>query len=797
MTLARRAAQSYYSLRRDQCGNARHPRPPRLNGMGRACISDGAVIQRRFSCLALVLSALASSACGTDPEPPERPTHDDLYAFAGGCFALDATEPGESFPRFLRATLDGSGYTFSSDYPGSQPARFYLEPADLGTYLLYDEGRRYVVSEGGSLERHEKLQSDISLIDDTYVSGAEWEVMPSVNDAERLQLRHRKTGHYLTADGTLTEDENAAAVIALHPREGCAAFPELSLDATGSVTRTTFDDGDLYGIVDAHSHMLTNFGFGGGGIFHGAPFHRLGVEHALGDCTQFHGYEGRKDMLGFAFDQGNMGNFDTETFLPALLFGVLPEFNHEPAGYPKFTDWPSAPFSSTHQTQYYKWLERAWMGGLRLVVQHATGNSAMCDLIAGQEIQPVRYSCNDMVSVDRQLAEAYNLERYIDAHAGGPGRGWFRIVKTPAEARAVIEEGKLAVVLGIEISNVFDCFLVPQEGFPTCDDAFIRAQLDRYYDLGVRVMFPVHKYDNAFSPGDGHRAISEIGNFANSGHWSSYGLDCPGVPVVFDRGNVNFGGLNMPREEYVSTPPNDMSGFSEEPLETILPFADKLQEPALEGDYCQTFGLTDQGRTLLTEMMARGMIIDIDHLPQWSYFETFEILEAADYPASATHGSEYEGRIYEIGGISKFNFGRCEDPARPGAMADSLNARVERIEAAGGYPAAGFGFDLNGLAGGPGPRFGDRSECEAEQTNPITYPFDSYGGDVTFQEPKIAERTLDFNTEGMATIALMPELIEDARRTGVTDEELEPLFRSAEGWLRMWERAESRSKALR
>ena len=55
------------------------------------------------------------------------------------------------------------------------------------------------------------------------------------------------------------------------------------------------------GIVDAHAHMFTNYGFGGGGIFHGSPFHRLGVEHALGSCAPFHGDEGRRDLVGFAF----------------------------------------------------------------------------------------------------------------------------------------------------------------------------------------------------------------------------------------------------------------------------------------------------------------------------------------------------------------------------------------------------------------------------------------------------------------------------------------------------------------
>jgi hypothetical protein len=42
-------------------------------------------------------------------------------------------------------------------------------------------------------------------------------------------------------------------------------------------------------------------------------------------------------------------------------------------------------------------------------------------------------------------------------------------------------------------------------------------------------------------------------------------------------------------------------------------------------------------------------------------------------------------------------------------------------------------------------------------------------------------------------IGLLPELIEDARRDAASDADLEPLFRSAEGYLRMWEKAEARS----
>ncbi len=129
-------------------------------------------------------------------------------------------------------------------------------------------------------------------------------------------------------------------------------------------------------------------------------------------------------------------------------------------------------------------------------------------------------------------------------------------------------------------------------------------------------------------------------------------------------------------------------------------------------------------------------------------------------------------------------------------MGARLRNRIQLIVDNGGYPAEGFGFDLNGFAGAAGPRFGDNSVCSEPQSNPITYPFDSYAGDVTFTHPQLGVREFDFNTEGMAHIGLLPELIEDARRDGVTDDELEPLFRSAEAYIRMWERAEERSAAL-
>lgn len=63
--------------------------------------------------------------------------------------------------------------------------------------------------------------------------------------------------------------------------------------------------------------------------------------------------------------------------------------------------------------------------------------------------------------------------------------------------------------------------------------------------------------------------------------------------------------------------------------------------------------------------------------------------------------------------------------------------------------------------------------------------------------PHIGARALDFNEEGLAHVGLLPELIEDMRQGGLNDEGLEPLFRSAEGYVRTWERAERRARELR
>lgn len=718
---------------------------------------------------------------------------DAVYALAGGCYALGATSGGEVAGRFLAASAGGGAFAFEAADPDGA-ARLLAQPADLGLYLLRDSERRYLAaSDGGGLARVAQLESDVSRNEDGYVSAAIWKVEEVGGSSGRFVLTNVSAERYLGPSGLVPELARALRVT-FEESSGCAPFEELTLDAVGSVTKTRFEDGDLFGVVDAHEHLFTNLGFGGGGVFHGAPFHPLGVEHALPSCEPFHGRDGRRDVVSYVFDGHDL---DLSKLARVILSGDLGSFNHHTDGYPEFTEWPRSWKTSTHQMMYYRWLERAYLGGLRLMVQHATTNEVLCELTSTVGTQTPRISCNEMVSVDREIEATYALERYIDAHSGGPGKGWLRVVTSPAEARQVIGEGKLAVILGIETTNLFDCFLDARPGYPLCDEDMVRAKLDRYHDLGVRGIFPVHKFDNAFSPGDGSRGILELGNVANAGRFTNYtDVDCPDVGSVFDRGGLVFGGLNRPREDYLAPPVFPYGAIFEEPFRTFLPYLGYVLAGSAEGNYCQNATLQPLGETLLVEMMRRGMLIEVDHLPRRSYQRAYEILHEYDYPAVGTHGSDNRGDLYTLGGVSTTGLPRCQDPNNPDRTGE-FEARIASITERGGYPAQGYGFDFNGFAGGPRPRFGPDSDCPAGQSDPVTYPFRSYAGDVDLTSPQLGNRSVDFSTEGMIHIGLLPELIEDSRAVGFTGRDLEPLFRSAEGYIRMWERAEARAAALR
>ena len=94
----------------------------------------------------------------------------------------------------------------------------------------------------------------------------------------------------------------------------------------------------------------------------------------------------------------------------------------------------------------------------------------------------------------------------------------------------MINEGKLAVVLGIEVSEVLDCGQF--NGTPRCDTAQIDRELDKLYAAGVRSMFPVHKFDNAlggtkFDSGATGVLVNTGNKYATGRFWTADHCDDP------------------------------------------------------------------------------------------------------------------------------------------------------------------------------------------------------------------------------------------------------------------------------
>ncbi|WP_433255760.1 Coagulation factor 5/8 type domain-containing protein [Streptosporangium sp. CA-135522] len=514
-----------------------------------------------------------------------------------------------------------------------------------------------------------------------------------------------------------------SAAMAAPPR------PESEVNASGEPLKGTAPDGTVRGFVDAHTHLMSYEAFGGK-LMCGKPFDPDGITKALVDCLDH-------------YPHGEAAWFENFTRAGS------PVGTHDPVGWPTFKDWP-AHDSLTHQQTYYKWVERAWRGGLRVMVNDLVANRQLC------EIYPLKSnSCDEMTIIRLEAQRTFELQNYIDAEYGGPGRGWFRVVRDPAEARRVIADGKLAVVLGIETSEPFGCR--QSFGIPHCTKTQIDQGLDEMYRLGVRSMFLCHKYDNAlcgvrFDSGT-QGVIVNLGNLLSTGNfWKATTCTGPEHDNPIEPGGI------LPDQLARLLPP----GVS-------LP----LYPPA---PHCNTRGLTKLGEYMLAGMMKRGMLVEIDHMSVKAADQTLDILEAAGYPGVISSHSwadpNYFRRIYRLGGmITAYG-------SQAGQFAEEWR-RTKALRDEQHVSGFGYGLDANGMGPLPSPR-------PTSSGNPVVYPFKSFDGGVTLDRERTGERVWDVNVDGVAHYGLVPDWIEDMRMVA-GDEIVQDMAAGAEAYMRTWQ----------
>ena len=70
-----------------------------------------------------------------------------------------------------------------------------------------------------------------------------------------------------------------------------------------------------------------------------------------------------------------------------------------------------------------------------------------------------------------------------------------------------------------------------------------------------------------------------------------------------------------------------------------------------------------------------------------------------------------------------------------------------------------------------------------------------YGTNAPIRRYKTGNRDWDFNTDGMAHYGLMPDFLQDLKNIGIGPDNLSPLLRSAEDYIRTWEKSLKNSGA--
>ena len=591
----------------------------------------------------------------------------------------------------------------------------------------------------------------------------------------------------------------------------------------------------IWGFADTHNHQFAYLGFGGkfvaGEVFDSGSD---GIKTALQWCDCFgthgvplclpkapnvvHGPGGAEDLVGSAMTKAMQ------------VTGAL-DVGHKVGGYPQFDGWPVWN-SVTHQQGYYQWLKRAHAGGLQLMVMQAVNSEYLCskvDTVPG-------FGCDDMAAADRQLDAAKKLEAYVDKYDGG----WYRIVYNSAEARQAIHKGQLAVVLGIEVDDLFHCGR--EANLCSNDDRgkqYVTQQLQKYYDAGVRHIFPIHGTDNAF-----------------------------GGPAIFEgiylAANVQMNNkLFDPRDCSSPDPRLDVEYTLHDDYSSLLAIGEvsfplpSIPKPV--NGVCNNLGLTPMGEFLIEEMMKRHMIIDIDHM-SWKAVGDPSIEHTVmaiakhhdDYPVISSHS----GYLEMSTGKKKSEGQKTRQQLQNLWMAGVITAQgpTDGADGSHGVPQWGskvkndcsnssktfaqaylYAVDVMGgpskahvalatdMMGGiyqPGPRFGPNAcyskngfvdpksarqrEIDAQKPTPqvpdhfilphiMTVPlWKSRACDGRDFNPSTTDctRTFDFNVDGLAHVGMLPDLIQDLYNVGLTDNDLNPLFRSAEAYIEMWERAE-------
>jgi hypothetical protein len=568
----------------------------------------------------------------------------------------------------------------------------------------------------------------------------------------------------------------------------CAGFPEMPTNI--GETFVGPQGGDLIGYADIHAHMAMGSdmsdgsgdrGPSAGGVMYGHTVDRFGVREAMKDCEVMHGPGGSTSA--------------------ELVLDTAPD-PHDTIGWPTFIDWPARD-SMLHQQMYYKFVERSYKAGQRLMVLHGTSIEALCD-VAKKTSGDKTSDCSDMGVGMKQVAYAHDIQDYIDAQNGGPGKGWFRIAKDPTEAEAFIRAGKMAVVPGLEFSNIFKCNVTYQGENPGdasnevvgCTTEIIDQQIEEAWNAGVRGIFLYHDVDSAlggtgiFSP-----VLNAVNYHGTKGWWKTYACDDQWAGDDDQGYFYGAGAVMLGAGEYAPLLDNPVGQALIGPANGNFP----VYGPEVA---CNARGITTLGRYALEAAMKKGFVLDIDHA---------EISIKQDMLDEGAKSTPAYPMISAHGGHGGFTNAQVLQMLRQGGIMypGMINGReykwfYDKVEAVWNqmtpsekaqYPiAVGYGADQNGLAGQPGPRGGD-DVVPVDYDNITLFRGAGWSGRLKgLPAVKVGLLTVpesgkywNVDEVGVAHYGMVPDVVEQIRiESAGNTKYLDGFYNSAGAYVRLW-----------
>lgn len=389
----------------------------------------------------------------------------------------------------------------------------------------------------------------------------------------------------------------------------------------------------LFGYVDLHTHPASFLGFGGDasgrrGMMWGRP--RFGATR---------GEDARRRFQQCFPDDHSPERFDAiedpttadpnrlvQQELRKIIMSTADDrtrFPHSNSGSDRFSEWPNSLIVS-HQQIDIDWLRRAHQGGLRAIVAAAVDNEIidtafdmnfdsltplLRDFFAGRPLRPAL----GMPRAGFAFTSAREQLRAINEMVSDPGNcAFMEIALSAADARRIVSEGKMAVILGLEY------------------DTLTPAEIERLVDEdGVRFVTPIHFVDNQIGGSAAYEAMFSLLNGV---------VGVNGQPHTFaPNRNLDFFLGNEFGESQDAINSLTRSALGWAPIGADCAVDSRTDGRLGCAGQGNSRGLAPAGVTLINRLLRRGVMVDLAHMSALSQDQALDRAEAARMPVFNSH----------------------------------------------------------------------------------------------------------------------------------------------------------------